>query len=266
MKPKLFKYPYYLLVVAMCLGLTARAQKLPNVQQGGMLASANVKVDGKADEWNNAFQAYNKSTSIFYSLVNNNDNLYLVIQAKDKTAIGKILGGGLTLSISNKAGALISITTPATTAPIRSNIAKATGSPDPISDSLLTQLNIGLQNSFKEIKLSGIAAIPDSAISVYNDYGIKVSGRVNTDKAYSCELAIPLKYLNTLINGGSFNYNITLNGIRFGASGMRIDGQAVDQASPAVAAIMMNIKLDGSPMMELASSTDFSGSYTLIKK
>ena len=41
---------------------TATAQKLPNVQATSLRAPANIKIDGKATEWNDKFQAYNHST------------------------------------------------------------------------------------------------------------------------------------------------------------------------------------------------------------
>ncbi|MEO8885474.1 MAG: hypothetical protein ABI367_05385 [Mucilaginibacter sp.] len=267
MKPIAIKYAGFLIIIIM-FNFLANAQKLPNVQQGGLYAPADVKIDGKTTEWDNKFQAYNKSTSVFYTMANNNDNLLLVVQATDKTAIGKILGGGITLTIAdkNKANTTVSITTPVTSAPNRSNIAKVVGGTSPVSDSLLSELNKGLQNNFKEIGLKGIAAISDSSLSVYNEYGIKVSGLLDINRAYNCELAIPLKYLRHLVaDDGSFNYNIRLNGVKY-IKTMLIDGQPIDQASPAAAAVLMNLKLDGSPIMELNSPTDFSSTYTLIKK
>lgn len=255
----------YTLLFTASFNLSVKAQKLPNVQPAGLYAPANIKVDGRATEWGDDLQAYNKATSIFYAMANSADNLFLVVKSTDKTAIGKILGGGLTLTITdkNKTNGSIDITTPITTAPSRSNVAKAVGSSAPISDSLLNVINKSLSNNFKSIKLNGIKSIPDSAISVYNDHGIKVAGLLNSNKEYICELAIPLKYLN---NPDAFNYNITLNGIPAQIMSIRSNGQAVATGSAEMMAAMANIVLDGSPMMELTSPTYLSGTYTLVKK
>src|ERR1700744_4874348 len=82
---------------AICL--TANAQKLPNVQPAGIRAPADIKMDGKTTEWNNQFQAYNRATDIYYTLANDDDHLYLTVQATIPDIINKIIGGGITLTI-----------------------------------------------------------------------------------------------------------------------------------------------------------------------
>lgn len=273
MKNKPIKYPYYWLALIMCVGLSANAQKLPNVQATGLYAPANIKIDGKPTEWNNQFQAYNKSTSLYYTMANNNDNLYLTVQATDRVAIEKMLGGGMTLTITHK-NSSASITTPTSSAPNRANIVKALRSAEPVTEDLLNELNKGLANNFKEITLKGIGAIPDSIISVYNDYGIKVTSLLDINKAFTCELAIPIKYLSQQVNAGAFDYNIKLNGVKF--SFTNSNGQMGD--IPPL--IMTAGPMAGGPsasggngqtsnntsVMDLINATDFSGAYTLIKK
>jgi hypothetical protein len=73
---------------------TAKAQKLPNKQEVSLRIPADMKIDGNAKEWNNKFQAYNKLTNIFYTLSNDDKNLYLVIQATDPIIIEKMIRGG----------------------------------------------------------------------------------------------------------------------------------------------------------------------------
>src|SRR5882757_8506123 len=104
------------------VSLKVNAQKLPNKQEVSLRAPVGVKVDGKALEWNNHFQAYNHSTDIFYTMCNDDDNLYLVVQAEDFGTIRKITQGGVTLSI-DKPGAdnhknRISITYPVVAKPL----------------------------------------------------------------------------------------------------------------------------------------------------
>src|ERR1700761_303273 len=88
---------------ALCLTcsmfVTASAQKLPNVQTASLRAPANMKIDGKATEWNNQFQAYNHATDIFYTISNDDSKLYLTVRATDKQVMNKILRGGVTFTV-----------------------------------------------------------------------------------------------------------------------------------------------------------------------
>ncbi len=273
------KYLFIWFVYVMCIGLTARAQKLPNVQEKGVFAPANVKIDGKATEWNKPLQAFNKSTSIYYTIANNADNLYLAVQATNKTIIDKLLGGGLTLLIStdNKMVNPISITTPILPADKRIIINTKTKSDGTIADSALRDINNALSSGLKQITIKGIPAITEATIPVYNDLGILIAGKFDVNKTYTCELAIPVKYLNNLPTG-TFNYTIKLNAANFAANGAKMNGKEVDPSSPALAAIVNqiavasvsrapgNVSADIYSTIELTSTTDFSGTYTLVKK
>lgn len=266
MKPKPITYPYYLLALTMCIGFIANAQKLPNVQTAAVYAPTNVKVDGKATEWNNQFQAYNKSTALYYTMANNNDNLYLAVRTADFVTMDKILGGGLALTITGKNGA-IAFTTPLTSATNRGNISKAVRSADAMTDSLTTKLNKELATHSKEVALKGVAAITDPTISVYNEYGIKTTGYIGADKAYTCEVAIPLKYITPVLGGAAdFKYNIMVNGVQMNMVTRNINGETVSPQSAELAAVMANVRINGASMMELSYPTDFSGTYTLVKK
>lgn len=252
------KYHQYYLALLMCFGLSANAQKLPNMQEAGVYAPANVKIDGKTTEWNNQFQAFNKSTSLFYTMANNSNDLVLAIQTTDRATIEKILRNKLTLTITGKNGA-ISLTTPVAES---TDLRGALASSKPISDSLLVQLNKGITSKFKEINVTGIAAITDAKIPVYNEYGILVAGRVDNNKAYTCELAIPLKFINPVLgDAGSFNYTILVNGMKIsGFTG--VDGKKME---PDLA-MLSQTTLFGFPFLELYTPTDVSGTYSLVKK
>ena len=69
------------------IGLYANGQRLPNKQEEGFTAPQNVKIDGKATEWQNQFKAYNTATGIYYTVANDSTNLYLVIQATEPLVI-----------------------------------------------------------------------------------------------------------------------------------------------------------------------------------
>lgn len=263
---KAIKYPYCWLALSMCIGLSANAQKLPNVQPAGIYAPVNVKVDGKLTEWNNQLEAYNKNTLLYYTMANNNDNLYLVVRTTDYTTIDKILGGGISITITGKNGA-IAFTTPITSPTNRGNISKAVRNSDAMTDSVANKLNKELTTNSKEAALKGITAISEPTISVYNEYGIKVAGYVGTDKAYNCEVAIPLKYVTPILgDAADFKYNIMVNGVKIEMVTRNSNGETVSTQSAELASVMANVRINGVSMMELSSPTDFTGTYALIKK
>ena len=270
----------YTLLFTASFNLSVKAQKLPNVQQAGLYAPANVKVDGKVAEWGNDLQAYNKSTSVFYTIANNNNNLYLVMRATNKTIVDKILGGGATITISSrdKNNVPLSITTPLLPDINRTIVNRKTNSPDPLLDTDLNELNSAISGGLKEMAVNGLSGVTEPIISVYNEYGIKLAGQLDINKAYTCELAIPLKYINQLTGAsGVLNYNIKLNGANMANVNVQVNGAAAATPISSVAASSLT-RLSGlsvgssgnvvqsSSIDELASATDFSGTYTLVKK
>jgi hypothetical protein len=183
------------------LYITTSAQKLPNVQKESVLAPANVKVDGNANEWNNQFKAYNNGTQVFYTIANDNNNLYLVVQVIKPNIIEKIIQGGITFTIKNSASGKItplSVTFPLIPKPKWQEFLKSPNDTLLKVNAVLVKVNNDLDAASKEIKLSGCKDIADSSISVYNDYGIKAAQLFNSSRAWTYELAIPLKYINKL--------------------------------------------------------------------
>lgn len=91
----------YLIVIPV-FGITKiNAQNLPSVQNTGYFAPANIKIDGKVNDWGNRFQANNKHNQIRYTIANNRTNLYFVMQTSDIPTIKKIAGNGMTLIITS---------------------------------------------------------------------------------------------------------------------------------------------------------------------
>ena len=82
-------------LVALSLEKVAVAQ---NVQESSVWASQAVKIDGKTSE--NNFGAFNKNTQLFYTMSNDDKNLYLVIKSTDNSNNNKIMMGGITLTIN----------------------------------------------------------------------------------------------------------------------------------------------------------------------
>jgi len=171
---------------------SANAQKLPNVQTVNVLAPADVKTDGSAGEWGGGFEAYNKSTGLFYTMANDGQNLYLTIQATYTITICKILTRGISLTISN-ADKTSKILPLIITYPVDSSAIAS-----PLS---------------AQIKVAGIKELTDTLIVANNKYDIKAAARLEHQNSYTYELAIPIKYIVFfLTDAGTFNYNIKVNG------------------------------------------------------
>lgn len=262
------------------VAFNGQAQKLPNIQQVSLRAPAGIKIDGKATEWTGKLQAHNKAVDVTYAIANDDENLYLVIQAAKPRIVTKIIDVGVALIISKndkkKAGAKenITITYPildvipaqrmlwyagskaTSELPIARTLKRDTAqySTTPV-DSLVAIANNLFDINSKMIGVTGISSIKDSTISVYNEERIKTAARFDNLGVYTYELAIPLKHLGlSTTTAKKFNYSIRLESrlARFKPNTkivyMYPDG------------IMTDIDID------LDSTTDFWGTYTLAKK
>ena len=244
----------------------AQVQDVPWEQKNSIWAPNDIKIDGMLTEWG-SLSAKSSANRMFYTVANDNKNLYVVIRAFGVWPNEKILRAGITFTVSNstekKARANnknnISITFPLTDPIIGSKLnalqltymdmsakEKATNQHD--VDSIYNRANLLLPTTFTEIKVTGIKGI-DTLISIYNDTGIKLAARFNNTMRFIYELAIPLKYLN-LANGiDKFSYNIKLNAPTSAL-------QSIDLDNP-------NANVDA---VYRISPTDFWGEYTLAKK
>jgi hypothetical protein len=216
------------LMLTLALGYSAKAQKLNNVQEGAVLAPADVKVDGKLKEWPATLQAYNKTTQLYYTLANDGQNLYLAVQSTDQAGSRKIIAGGISLTINTDGkkkdkGAFL-ITFPVVNqSAMRGQFRRrggAGGQQSGLDSAAIVAMRKQITASAKEITVSGFEAIPDSVISIYNEYGIKAAIDYDAKGNLIYELALPLKLLN--INSDApkeFAYNIKVNGLQFGNRG-----------------------------------------------
>lgn len=217
---------YVLLFTLTSISVQAQ-KKLNSVQEGSVLAPPKVKIDAKLNEWPETFQAYNKATSLFYTMANDNDNLYLVMKSTDKANSSKIIAGGIKFSIytSNSKkdkdkGAFVIKYPIIDMANLQGMIMQRMrpqngGAPQPMDSAAIANIRKQMISSIKEIGLSGFKDIPDSLISIYNEYNIKTAIDVDAQNNLTIEMAIPLKYLQTSGNLTAFNYNIQLNGLQF---------------------------------------------------
>jgi hypothetical protein len=296
-------------ICLIALTLTAsQAQKLSDVQDVSVWATG-VKVDGKHNEWENNFKATNKSTNLTYTLANDAKNLYLAIQSKDLTNNNKIMLGGITLTVnpsgkkSDKEGFKVvypvinrqrgpggganrSVTVSGTpggggaTTVVRGMPGGAGGfgrfqDMTPAQrDSLQRAIARTQLASAKEIKVFGFKDIPDSLISIYNEYSIKTMASISDEGVFMYEASIPLELLEmSADNPKEFSYNIKLNGLQINFGGFSGGGRPGGGASESV----MVVRADGGSggmggggmgnfnFQDLITPTDFWGKYVLTK-
>jgi hypothetical protein len=253
-----------LIILSIAAFANAFAQKLPNTQQVSLRAPANLKIDGKATEWGNQFKAYNNATDVYYTLSNDDENLYLCLVAKQYSSLSKIARTGVRFTVnhstSKKDTSPVVITYPALARADRSALAglfetrNFEGVKVPIDHSA-EALNKLLRTKSKLIKVEGVKDIDADNLSIYNDKGITSASEFGGPSLYTYELAIPLKYLNLNKDQPAFSYQIKLNYVdekeeaAFRAS----------QPPPPPNTIMLQ------PVLSYIAVTDFWGEYTLAK-
>jgi len=253
--------------------LIANAQKLPTIQQANLRAPAGIKIDGKANEWGTQMQAFNNATDVFYTIANDDDNLYLTIQTPDPDIIHKIVNGRISFTI-NKSGKKNDDDAVVISYPIFDRKDRPTlsyrnkpkfipGSASSLkqADSLMYLNNKRMGEKAKMIKITGVKGL-DTLISAYNDDGIEAAAAFDNQVVYTCEIAVALKVIGLTVNDPvKFSYNVRLNGLAFDD----IPGINVTRApNGTIIGVDINRKEMGS--QDLGSPTDFWGEYTLAKK
>ena len=280
----------------------AQAQKLNDVQDVSVWASG-VKVDGKHNEWENNFKAMNKSTNLTYTLANDAKNLYLAIQSKDVTNNSKILLGGISLTVNpsgkknDKEGFKVIYPVVARRRPggapgagggattgVRVQGGQGGGGfgrfqdMSPMQrDSMQRAMARTQLGGAKEIKVFGFKDIPDSLISIYNEYSIKTIASISDEGVFMYELSIPLELLEMSADKPKeFSYNIKLNGLQInfgGFAGGARPGGGGGEGAPMVRVEVaggggggMGGGMGGFNFQDLITPTDFWGKYVLIKE
>ncbi len=182
------------IIAGLLLYVKASAQDEPN-----KWAPANINIDGQATEWPKPLQFYNNTTKLFYTIANDQENLYVIVSVPDPQSQTKIMRSGITIAMNTtgkkKGGASV-------TFPLTYNI--NTGAPDvpEASRALIAgELKKQLLANVKEIKVEGFDSIPDGNIPVKNTFGIQTTSSYDAAGNLVCELGVPLKMLG--VSAGS---------------------------------------------------------------
>ena len=227
------KVPYsvtklILTLMLISVHLTLIAQKAQNVQSGNVWAPATVKIDGKLTEWGESLKAYNKNVQLWYTIANDDKNIYLAIKSIDLDNNNKILAGGISFTLNTegkkKTKNAFTITFP---------IVKRAGGrighggrkggfggdDTPDTAAIVTQQNQTLATG-KVISAIGFADITDTLVSIYNEYGIKAAANIDGKGVLVYELAIPIKLLKIAPDDQKeLAYNIKVNGLPLSGGG-----------------------------------------------
>jgi len=249
------------------------AQHYPNVQKGSIRMPVGIKIDGRLSEWNDVLQAYNHNVNALYIIANNDACLYLAIQSKTPDIASKMIKGGITFTINHTAKKddpnAISVRFPVLLNTVQSSIAQSIKAKpaleeDPkAGDSVVVSLNEQLSKNSKFIKITGVKTIQDSILSIYNNEGIKVSGRFDDKGNLTYEIVLPLNLLGMAVNNPTnFSYNIKLNGFSLFMGPVKI-WQTPD-GPVRVGTVAGSIRPTRETINE-SMATDFWGEYTLMK-
>jgi len=266
------------------------AQKLPNVQQRSLLAPANIKIDGKAADWGDKFEAKNATTELMYTMANDDKRLYLVVQTDVDDVYNRISNGGIKLVIQksgrkseegaavvkfpyqekpgelmfNSGGFRFSVNAGSISVE-KMTVQKPTSTEQ--ADSIMKVNNSKLAAGTKWIYTNGIAGV-DTLLSVYNDKGIEAAAAFDNKKIYTLEIAIDWKLLGlTAEKGEKFSYHLVVNDEPHKYA---LVHNMVVRAAPGADAVVTDQTRAASESLNAAmapryATTDFWGEYTLTK-
>ena len=253
---------------------SANAQKLPKIQTISLRAPADIKIDGKATEWNDKFQAYNKAADVFYTISNDDENLYLTLQASGPDIINKIINGGISFTI-NKSGKkeyynVITINYPVFERKDKPKLnLKSKPKIVPGSDISLKEADAFMDannaqvNETAKMKVTGLKG-SDVLISVNNADGMRAAALFDNKAVYTCEISVALKLAGLSVNDqNKFSYNIRLNAPEIDD----MPGVSVNRNANGVMTGFSVSKTYAPPVSADAMYfPDFWGDYTLAKK
>jgi len=196
---------------------------------------AVMTVDGDLNEWGDTLRYYNEDQKIYYSLANDQNNLYMAIRINDRSEQRRILGAGFTLSIDTKGKKKESFSV---TFPIG-------GKPDMAPDDDTQSLDGSKPNTvdnheekakanltkLRQIKVTGFKDVESELITTSNTYGFKAAIDFDKDGNLICETVIPLSLFHAEdIGKNEWAFNFRINGIvRPAAKRIDEDGSAENQ-------------------------------------
>lgn len=213
------------LMILLCLSVNAFSQA--SIQK--------IKINGILEEWPSLTN--NKSTGTYYQFYNDQKNLYIALKFTDDIYIKKVISGGLTLTINTNGRKNEKDAYQISLFPIEDyrTTRQFTSSPTKI-DSTTQEHRKQALTKIKELKLAGFKEIPDSIISIYNTYGLKIKAKADEKGNLNYELSIPLEQLKLSLNKKT---DIAIN-IKFNAVDVRSNKASSNNGGGGMARIGSN--------------------------
>ncbi|PJJ84297.1 hypothetical protein [Mucilaginibacter auburnensis] len=276
-----------------------KAQKLPNKQTVGIKTPANIKVDGKATEWSDQYQAYNNATEVYYTIANTDSVITLVVHATKPQVIQKVLENGITFSILKNKTTENSNNVKILFPSIRfddcwkimngvglpiSGFRKMPGAPTHAAfspDSILASqkeyslegANKQLTSILKDIRFIGIETIKDTVAGItpkspyYRNFALRYEGYkyISIYNEDNIQAAIQFDDKKELTYELSFPTRYIKNNIANAAFNYDITVNARDGSRPGVVVFYEPPPNRGMAFPELFNATNLEGEYTLAK-
>lgn len=240
------------LVIFWHITITVYGQGQWPVQRASLYAPDN-KPEALFSAPVNKFKAYNKANHLYYTIANDESNLYLVVRTTDKLITQKIVRWGLALIIDTSGR--IGPHSPSVSFPVPDGDKNL----NIIREKNMATNNARMADLCKLIAINGLTGIDGRTISIYNTDGIKAKSLFNDQLEYTYQLTVPLKYFSLSVKNKTwFRYTIQLNGPT------EVAVPAGTRPPPD-----MPVRTDGikNPDTDyLFSKTSFSGECTLAAK
>lgn len=173
-------------------------------------ANNPVVADGLLTDWPDSLSLFNEATNLYYSLANDDKNVYLALRSASKQDLTKILAGGISFSANiygKKKDPPTVIFPILDRTPGKNRNVKEQPEEDEMQKQVLSRI--------KDIKVTGFKEIIDGGISLQNTYGIRAAASFDKNNNLVQEIIIPLTLLNlSTMNAGEVVYSIKVNGLR----------------------------------------------------
>jgi len=215
-------------------------------------ANNPVVADGFLSDWPDSLSLFNEATNLYYSLANDDKNVYLALRSASKQDLTKILAGGISFSanIEGKKKDPPTVIFPVLDrTPGKNRNTKEQPEVDERQKQILSRI--------KDIKVTGFKEIIDGGISLQNTYGIRAAASFDKDNNLIQEIIIPLSLLNlSTANAGEVTYSIKVNGLQVPSSGMN-QRQTTQRQQPMGGMYGNQFPPRNSAVNKLLTSTEF---------
>ncbi|WP_211166226.1 hypothetical protein [Mucilaginibacter robiniae] len=206
---------------------TAKAQSASGIGKLNR-PPAQIIIDGNLKDWGDSLRYYNEDKKLYYTLANDQENLYLAIRFNDRTEQERIVRAGLTLGINTKGKKkdTYSVTFPVADANNAEDMKKRVSEmqdqmdngPGPADREEMRRARL---TKLRNIKVTGFKDVENDMITTSNTYGFKTALDYDADGNLVYEAAIPLKFFDAAdLASSEWAFNIKINGVTRPSNGL----------------------------------------------